>query len=178
MRAPFFLSGVLVVAGCAGCGFTGAATSTGPTEGGAGFDAAGASPSEGGTDLPSAGSNEIPIEGLDAGADGSTALPRFEIVAPSGGKFRILAGAAATPCSVASGQPATFVVNNLSTATVRIAWVDYGCSARDYGTASAGNSRTQPTFVSHRWRIRSDVGGATLGEFVLDAPGTYQVIVR
>ncbi|CAN5709833.1 hypothetical protein BH11MYX4_BH11MYX4_14980 [soil metagenome] len=166
----------------AGCGITAVATREDPATADGGRDAtAGPEPADADPQAaPAGGSSEAPIGDLDAGEDASstTELPRFEIIAPAGGKFRILAPGAAKPCSVASGQGATFAVKNFTAEKVSVRWVDYGCVEHDYGTVNPNKAKSQPTFVTHRWRIRSDVDAGILGDFVLDAPGTYQVIVR
>ncbi len=171
-----------VVSVGAGCGITAVATRDDPTSAEQGFDATTAASVEDAMDpqaAPAGGSNEVPIGDLDSGIDdGATAPPRFEIIAPAGGKFTILVPGAAKPCSVGSAQAATFTLKNLTAKKARVWWVDYGCVEHDYGTVAANKARSQPTFVTHRWRVRSDVDGGILGDFVLDAPGTYTVIVR
>ncbi|HSO37055.1 MAG TPA: hypothetical protein VLT33_31235 [Labilithrix sp.] len=164
----------------AGCGITAVATREDPATADGGRDATAGPADADPQAAPAGGSSEVPIGDLDAGEDAAstTELPRFEIIPPAGGKFTILAPGAAKPCSVASGQGATFAVKNFTAEKVRVRWVDYVCVEHDYGTVNPTKAKSQPTFVTHRWRIRSDVDAGILGDFVLDAPGTYQVIVR
>ena len=187
MKARLLVVGVIFAAGC---GFSAAGTGVGSNATDAGLDAAisddGAGAEGGGDPIPGQGSSQIPIGDLDGGVDAetdastdaSTPAPSFQIIAPPKGKFTILTPGAAKPCSGDGMMAASFTVKNFSAETVRIRWVDGLCVEHDYGTVSPGNAKMQPTFVTHRWRIRSDVNMAIRGDFVLGAPGAYDVIVR
>lgn len=175
MKARLLVIGAVLAAGC---GLSAVATRVDPTDADPVVARDGA-PEVDATDssaAPGDGSSELPIDELDAGGDAD--LPRFEIVAPPGGKFAIFTPGAPTPCSTGSGVPASFTVKNLSSEKLRVWWVNYQCFEQDYGGLSAGNAKSQPTFVRHRWRIRSDVDGGIRGDFALGGSGTYQVIVR
>lgn len=136
--------------------------------------------------IPPEGETEVPLEPVDAGFDAddpdATPLPSFEIVAPSGGKFRILTPGAPTPCSVGGVTATSFRVENASSEGVAVRWYDYSCDERGYGMVGSGNQKSQPTYVGHRWRLRSLVDGGIRGDFVLEAPGAggapYRVILR
>ena len=141
--------------------------------------------------VPGAGSMQIPIGDADAGdaggadadakldatTDAQTALP-FEVISPVGGAFHDVPAGEGLPCSTGGFDPAAMNVKNLSTEPVTLGWVNYKCIEDNYGTLGVNRQYTQPTYAGHRWRIRGTVSGMTRGDFVIDAPGTYTVIVR
>jgi hypothetical protein len=139
--------------------------------------------------VPGSGSTQMPIGEADAGdagdadakldatTDAPTTLP-FEIIGPVGGAFHLVTPGQLLPCSTGGFEPATLDVKNLSSEDVSLAWVNYNCIENDYGTLGAHRQYMQPTYAGHRWRIRGAVSGTVRGDFVIDAPGTYTVIVR
>lgn len=140
--------------------------------------------------VPGAGSMQIPIDGdagdagdadadakLDAATDGPTPL-MFEIIAPAGGAYHDVMPGAILPCSTGGLDPAELRVSNLSGEGVVVGWVNYSCTENNYGTLGANRQYTQPTYAGHRWRMRGAVSGTIRGDFVIDAPGTYTIIVR
>ncbi len=140
---------------------------------------------------PGAGSTQIPIgDGdagdagdadadakLDAATDGPTALT-FEIIPPPGGAYHNVTPGGTLPCSTGGFDPAELTVTNLSSEGVTLGWVNYNCFENNYGTLGVNKQYTQPTYAGHRWRIRGAVSGTIRGDFVIDAPGTYTIIVR
>ncbi len=141
--------------------------------------------------VPGAGSTQIPIADADAGdagdaeadakldatTDAQTAQP-FEIIGPVGGAFHGVTPGEVLPCSIGGFGPAALNVKNLSTEPVTLGWVNYICNEDNYGTLGVNRQYTQPTYTGHRWRIRGAVSKTIRGDFVIDAPGTYTVIVR
>ena len=140
--------------------------------------------------VPGAGSTPIPIGDADAGdagdadakldatSDAPTAQP-FEIIGPVGGAFHgVTPPGDVLPCSTGGSDPAALNVKNMSSEPVSLGWVTYDCVENNYGTLGANRQYTQPTYAGHRWRIRGAVSGTIRGDFVIDAPGTYTVIVR
>ena len=140
---------------------------------------------------PGAGSTQIPIgDGdagdagdadadaqLDAATDGPTAL-KFEIIPPVGGAYHNVAPGGFLPCSTGGFDPADMNVTNLSSEPVTLGWVNYNCVEDNYATLGVKRQYMQPTYVGHRWRIRGVGSGTIRGDFVIDAPGTYTIIVR
>ena len=140
--------------------------------------------------VPGAGSTQIPIADagdagdagdadakLDATTDAPAALA-FEIIGPVGGAFHVVTPGEVLPCSTGGSDPAALDVKNLSSENVSLGWVNYDCVEDNYGTLGVKRQYTQPTYAGHRWRIRGAVSGTIRGDFVIDAPGTYTVIVR
>lgn len=137
--------------------------------------------------VPEAASSEIPIGDLDAGTDanadldagpdGATVDPALEIVTSGGGKFHMVTPGELLPCSVAGGN-ATLVVRNLGAEKIDVRWVNYSCYEVGYGTLGTNKQVAIGTYAGNRWRIRSDADAGILGDFVLDAPGTYTVTVH
>jgi hypothetical protein len=64
-----------------------------------------------------------------------------------------------TPTSV------TFL-NNFISVTVAVYWVDYACNEVLYATLTPGTGYTQPSWVTHPWRVREQATGGLL----VDAP--------
>lgn len=73
------------------------------------------------------------------------------------------AGAAVT-CSTLGDAAAGLVVNNDCTESIDLWWVDYGCAEQFYQTVASGSSATQPSFVTHPWRLRLADAGRVVKE--------------
>ncbi len=169
----------------------GAEASSGDASGGGGDDGSsvdgsgdGATVSDGDAPVPPDGSAEVPIDAGDAGMEDADAdagtPPAFEILAPDGGSYTILAPGAALPCSVSGGAAVTFQVENYSTDSLAVRWVDYSCQEKPYGTVSPNKAKSQATYVGHRWRLRNTTDGGIRGDYVLNTAtaAPFRVIVR
>lgn len=187
--------GTALAVGWAGCGLTAVGSHEDAPVPATQVDATGASLTETSVvdtalpPVPGTGSTQLPIGDLDAGADAdldaeadadaaTTTPPTFEILAPAGGAFHKVTPGDVLPCSTGGSTPAAMVVKNLGPVPVTLGWVDYACVEESYGILGSNRQYTQPTYVGHRWRIRSAVDAGIRGDFVLDAPGTYTVIVH
>jgi hypothetical protein len=68
-------------------------------------------------------------------------------------------------------------VENQSTLTVQVYWVDSACTENDYGPLPAGTAYDQLTSVGHVWNYRDASNGALLESYaVTEAEGQTVVI--
>lgn len=70
-------------------------------------------------------------------------------------------------CSVEGNVPVDITFINNAEEPITTYWVDYGCEEVEYQTLNPGQQYTQPTFVTHPWRVR-DRAGNLLREFTPD----------
>jgi VHL beta domain len=71
-------------------------------------------------------------------------------------------------CSLVGDTPTSVTFqNNFVSVTVAVYWVDYACNEVLYATLSPGTGYTQPSWVTHPWRVREQ---ATHGLLVDAAP--------
>lgn len=83
-----------------------------------------------------------------------------------------------TACSQTGGAPVSLSLNNRSTYTLRVLWVDYGCQEVDYGTIAPGGVFTTSTSATHPWRLRDVKSGALVYEYVTSTSPTQSVDVQ
>lgn len=86
-------------------------------------------------------------------------------------------GCAAVLYSASGDRAATVEFVNSSTTRVRIAWIDYQGVSRPWLELDPGQRYRQGSFVTHVWRV-SDMGGSCRGQFVVNAPGDFQAVIR
>lgn len=91
------------------------------------------------------------------------------------GPSAITPGAA---CSQNTNVPVSLSLNNRSTYTLRVYWVDYGCNEVDYGTLAPGGVFTTRTSATHPWRLRELNGNALVYEYVTGTSPTQSVDVQ
>jgi hypothetical protein len=82
-----------------------------------------------------------------------------------------------TTCSVAGTQEAGLVVHNGCTENIDLWWVDYSCVEVFYGQIPTGQQVSQPSFVTHPWRVRRVDAGPVIKEIPPLAAGTTNVQV-
>jgi hypothetical protein len=76
-------------------------------------------------------------------------------------------GTASGSCSLEAVTPVNITfTNNYGDRAVNLYWVDYGCGEVNYATIGPLSSFTQMTFVTHPWRLRDEITGALLLEFI------------
>lgn len=79
------------------------------------------------------------------------------------------------PPSSISGKPAKLTIHNRSGATVKLAWVKYNGTLKEYGELKAGEKKEQGTFSNASWMV-SDVNGKALGYF-RTVPGAQEGVI-
>ena len=57
-----------------------------------------------------------------------------------------------------ANQPAYVQLVNHTQAPARVLWIS-GQGPQDYGVIEAGQSRQQPTYIGHVWRLTNQFGG-------------------
>jgi hypothetical protein len=87
------------------------------------------------------------------------------------------------PCSTNTTSqtgvaPTQLEIHNFTTHPVRLVWVDYTGVEVDYGLIPAGAHVTQPTFLTHPWRIYHTfaVNPPCYGLY-LPVPGSGRIII-
>lgn len=83
-----------------------------------------------------------------------------------------------TACSQNTNVPVSLSLNNRSTYTLRVYWVDYGCGEVDYGTLTPGGVFTTSTSATHPWRLREMSSNALVYEYVTGTSPTQSVDVQ
>lgn len=104
-----------------------------------------------------------------------TALPPYDTALLSGDGG---GDGAAPTCSTDGPYAERFLhVENQSTLTVQVYWVDSTCTELDYGPLPAGTAYDQGTSVGHVWNYRDASNGALLESYaVTEAEGQTVVI--
>jgi hypothetical protein len=73
------------------------------------------------------------------------------------------------------GAKITFV-NNCTTLTVKLIWIDYQCVEKPYPTLAPGQSVVVDSYVTHPWRIRDSANGKLLKEVPPRTNGTPSTV--
>ncbi|MBX3228500.1 MAG: hypothetical protein KIT84_07600 [Labilithrix sp.] len=96
--------------------------------------------------------------------------PPFAIASANG--LHTIVEGASDHCS-SNGAPLTFSFTNQRAGSVTLYWVDHACSLRSWATVAPGQTVSQSTFTTHRWRIAD---ATSSHDFVLDTPGAHYTI--
>ena len=80
-------------------------------------------------------------------------------------------------CSQSTNAPVSLSLNNRSTYTLRVYWVDYACNEVDYGALAPGGVFSTSTSATHPWRLREATSNALVYEYVTGTSPTQSVDV-
>ncbi len=73
------------------------------------------------------------------------------------------------------GKPTTLYFQNASAGTVRLDWIDFEASAKNYYTLRQGEHAVSSTFAGHVWRA-TDASGTVLGYFIASEAPSRAVV--
>ncbi|MCA9493653.1 MAG: hypothetical protein KC621_27160 [Myxococcales bacterium] len=97
----------------------------------------------------------------------------------TGGTVEDTAGSTPSlPCSGAGSTNVQLMVENHTTQSVALLWLDGACVEQPYAAIGAGQSYNQPSFDTHVWIVRAQGTQDYLGSIVLDASGFQTLVIE
>lgn len=82
------------------------------------------------------------------------------------------------PCSGPGSTSVQLTIENRTSQSVALLWLDGSCVEQTYAAIAAGGSYNQPSFDTHVWIVRAQGTQAYLGSIVLDTTGFQTLVIE